>query len=203
MFPTIQQALEQVQELRTRILTTRLFRGYSARARIGGAVAALCGTLVLASERVPPTVRAHTIVWGAVCVVAATLNYGALLRWFGEQPEEKRELSMLRPAVDALPAFIGAAILTWAIYQIEQPDLLMGMWMVMFGLMHTSSWHSLPQKIWWLGWYYIACGIGYFTLLESPTFFNPWPMGIVFVVGECAGAWVLRKHRESGNLLEG
>jgi len=203
MFPTIQQALEQVQELRTRILVNRLFRGYSARARLGGAFAALAGTAILASGALPQTVHMHTTVWGTVCVIAAALNYGALIRWFFEQPESKREFGLLRPAIDALPPFIVAAALTWAIYAYGAHDLLFGSWMMMFGLMHTSSWHSLPQKIWWLGWYYIACGLWYFTVLDAPSFFNPWPMGIVFAVGECAGAWVLRKHRVNGELLEG
>ena len=203
MFSSIQQALEQVQELRTRILDNRLFKGYSARARLGGASAALLGTLLLASGIVPQTVAAHTIAWGSVCVIAAVLNYGALVRWYREQPEQKREMAMLRPAIDALPALSVAALLTWAIYARQQHDMLFGTWMVMFGLMHTSSRHSLPQKIWWLGWYYIACGVWYFVLLDVQNFYNPWPMGIVFTVGECAGAWVLRKHRESGVLVEG
>ncbi len=190
------EALLQVQELRARIFDNRQFEGYSGIARGCGALSAIAGTMVLQSSLLPQTVVAHTVGWAAICVVAIFLNYGALTRWYLAQPKDNRELAVLRPVVDAVPAFVIGGVLSLALLAARAESLLQGMWMLIFGLMHTSSRHALPATIWWLGWYYIACGAWYLLFLEQARFTDPLPMGCVFGIGELAGAVIFYLHRK-------
>ena len=172
-----------------------MFRGYSGRARLIGAVIAVVGTVMLSSSLVPRTPWAHTIGWGLIALLAAGVNYFALAWWYAKQPEDSRGLTSIRPVFDSLPALVCGALLTFVFIRGGLYDLLFGMWMLLFGVMHTSSRHSLPPRIWWLGWFYIAAGLWYYFIIDTQDFLNPWPMGCVFMVGEIAGGIILRSHR--------
>jgi hypothetical protein len=64
------------------------------------------------------------------------------------------------------------------------------MWMCLYGLAHLNARHSLPPRMVSVGLFYILCG-GVFMLFPRVDFLNPWPMGIVFFVGEWAGGLAL------------
>jgi hypothetical protein len=53
-----------------------------------------------------------------------------------------------------------------------------------------ASRHVLPKRIWMVGAYYLVCG-SVFLLFPNISFRNPWPIGIVFFIGEWAGGVVL------------
>jgi hypothetical protein len=63
--------------------------------------------------------------------------------------------------------------------------------MCLYGLAHMGYRHSLPGGIIWVGLFYQAAGI-VCLLLPNLTFMNPWPMGLVFFVGETIGGWILK-----------
>ncbi len=58
-----------------------------------------------------------------------------------------------------------------------------------FGLANLASRHVLPKHNSLIALFYIAGG-GICLLLQVP-FENPWPMGIVFFLGEWAGGFIL------------
>ena len=60
----------------------------------------------------------------------------------------------------------------------------------MFGLSNLASRYVLPKNIVGVGVFYMACGLVWMLLLNS-AFVDPWPMGIVFFIGEWAGGYVL------------
>lgn len=192
----IHQALAQVRELRARVVENRWFLGYSPGARLAGAFAACAGTFILGSDLVPKTTAAHVIGWGLICAFSVITNYGALTRWFLEQPSEAREWARLRPVLDALPALFAGGVLTLALLASGAHDLLFGVWMLLFGLMHTSSRHALPKEIFYLGCAYLAAGTWYLMVYDHRDFTDPYPMGAVFFAGECIGAAILLRHRE-------
>jgi hypothetical protein len=186
----IHDALAQVRKLQEFILAKRLFRGYSGKARIVSGVTAFAGTIVLASEKVPATPSAHLIGWGGVLAVGILFNYASLLYWFLFDPEVRRSPVMLKPALDALPALAVGAVLTLVLILAKQYDLLFGTWMCLYGLAQVAYRQSLPVGIYLVGIGYIGCGT--ICLLPSPAvFLNPWPMGIVVLVGELAGGVIL------------
>jgi hypothetical protein len=197
MFHHIHHALAQVRELRARVLEHQMFRGYSARARAGGAAAALLGAAVMSNSRYPKSVEAHVWGWGCVCLLAALLNYGDVLLWYSAQPAERRERGRLRPVLDGLPPLFVGAVLTAVFLREGKAELLFGMWMCLFGLTHLSSRHSLPKEIWWLGCYYIAAGTVFLLAFDRRSFLDPWPMGLIFFCGELTGAYILFIHRKT------
>ena len=118
------------------------------------------------------------------------LNFGALIHWFLFDPKVKRDVRKLKPTLDALPAFMVGAVMTIAMLANGLPQYLFGIWMSLFGLANLASRHVLPKRIWMVGAYYLVCG-SVFLLFPNISFPNPWPIGIVFFIGEWAGGVVL------------
>ena len=193
----IHDALAQVKRLQALILEKRLFRGYSGIARMAGGLVALGATLVMASPRFPSTPSAHLLGWAAVLGIALAINYGMLMLWFSTMPAARRSLRELAPAFDAVPALAVGAGLSLALILHGEYDLLFGTWMCLYGLAHMPYRNSLPFANYLVGLFYLACGA---VMLVWPgvSFTNPYPMGLVFGVGELGGGFVLcRLNKET------
>jgi hypothetical protein len=189
----IHDALDQVKTLRELILEKKHFRGYSGKARIVSGLAALAGAVVLSLPHFPSSPLLHLAGWGVVLVVGLLLNYVAVLYWFLFDHDVRRNPIMLKPAVDAIPALAAGAALSLALIMAGQYDLLTGVWMALYGLAQTAYRQSLPKGIYFVGLAYVICG-AYFLVIPQP-FVNPWPMGVVFCVGETAGGVILIRDR--------
>lgn len=186
----IHDALEQVNRIREFMLARSQFRGYSGKARIISGTIALAGTVALASDRVPQTPLAHLFGWGAVAAAGILVNYAALLYWFLFDHEVRRNPIMLKPALDAIPALFVGGALTVALMLTAQYNLLFGAWMCLYGLAQVAYRQSLPRGIYRVGLAYIAAG-AFCLVWPTVSFLNPWPMGIVFFIGEWIGGGVL------------
>ncbi len=185
----VHDALAQVRKLQAVILERRLFRGYSGKARI------LCGFIAISaaaliSQRATQDPHAVLKGWGLVLAVGLVLNYFSLLYWFLFDHEVRRNPAMLKPALDAAPALAVGAVLTYALIASGAYDLLYGVWMCLYGLAQVAYKHSLPQGIYAVGLGYMVCGV-FCLLAPGISFLNPWPMGVVFCVGEVAGGVIL------------
>ena len=66
--------------------------------------------------------------------------------------------------------------------------------MCLYGLAQVAYRQSLPPGIYAVGLGYILCGVWCLTS-ETISFVNPWPMGIVFFVGESVGGLVLITYK--------
>jgi hypothetical protein len=189
----IHDALGQVRRLQALILERRFFEGYSGRARILSGGVALAAAAGLGCGLLPRTPAAHLAGWSVALAVALILNYGALAWWFLFDPGVRRNARLLKPAVDAVPALAVGAVLSVALVVVRQYDLLFGVWLSLYGLAQVAYRQSLPQGIYWVGLAYLACGAA--ALLARPTaFLNPWPMGVLFFLGELAGGLILLDH---------
>lgn len=190
MIAHIHQALAQVQELRQRVLEKQRFKGYSGRARAASGTIALAAAAVMAAPRFPEKPGWHMIGWGTVFLAGVALNYGAMIYWFFFDPEIKRDLRRLKPVLDALPPLFVGSVLTAVFLVHDQHRFLFGTWMCLFGLANLASYHVLPRAIAFIGLYYVIAGTA---CLLSPrlSFTDPWPMGVIFFVGEWAGGLIL------------
>lgn len=186
----IHDALAQVKQMQEMILEKRLFKGYSGTARILSGSVALAGAAVLGSRLVPPDPFAHLAGWGVVLFIALILNYGALTWWFLFDSKVRGNVTMLKPAIDAVPPLAVGAGLSVAVVLRADYDVLFGIWMCCYGLVHCAHRHSLPRGIYFTGLYYLAAGAFCF-VHPSISFLQPWPMGIVFFVGELIGGTIL------------
>jgi len=189
----IHDALSQVRKLREAVLDKRQFRGYSGPARMLSGAAALAGALVLARLQ-PATVTGHLIGWGVVLAVALLLNYGALLYWFLRDPQVGRNPAQLQPAFDALPPLAVAAALSAACLLHGYYDLLVPVWMSMYGLVHIPYRNTLPRANYGVGLFYITAGTACL-FWPGAVFTNPWPMGLIFCAGEMTGGIILHRNR--------
>ena len=190
----VQQALEQVKEIRGHIIDRQRFTGYSGRARMCAGSIALLGALAIASRRVPDTDMARLTVWGAVFVASVLVNYGALTYWFLHDPRVDRDLRKLRPALDVLPPLAAGGILTLALILRDVLAPLYGAWMLLYGLANLASRRVLPRSITLVGAFYMVCGAACL-FAGGLEFSDPWPMGVVFFVGEVVGGAILHLDR--------
>jgi hypothetical protein len=182
----IHHALQQVHELQARILSGQRFRGYSAAAKGISGVLALC-TAIFISAAQPKTERFSLAAWGVLCGVSVLLNYAALARWFFSDPHVRANTTRLAPAWEAVPPLLVGGLLTLVLVQGHQVQWLYGVWMLMMGLANFASRHSMPHSTFQISLFYMAAGT-LCLLVPSFAFPNPWPMGIVFFIGETAGA---------------
>jgi hypothetical protein len=121
---------------------------------------------------------------------------GALFGRFLGSSRGLSDWNQLRPVIAIIPPFLLAGVLSLHFALHGMLASLYGMWMGMYGLMHLSSPHVLPKANTYVGWFYVLCG-AYF-LWQPPHFFNPWPMGIVFFIGEVTGGLIfLRGTKET------
>jgi hypothetical protein len=186
----IREALAQVRQLQQSVLTRQQFRGYSGPARVVSGTAALMAAAIMSSAHYPATPRAHFLGWGAVFVFALILNGGALLYWFLNDPRVNRNMRRLAPILDSAPSLVVGGALTVMMAFNGVSQYLFGVWMCMFGLTNLASRYVLPRHIWFVGTFYVVCGVAWL-LLPQTTFLNPWPMGVVFFAGELMGGCIL------------
>jgi len=193
----VHDALAQVRTLQAFLIERNMFKGYSGTARILSGTAALGGAAVLALGPVPATPVAHLLGWFCVLSFGLVANYVALAWWFLFDSSAHRNPVMLKPALDAVPALAVGAVVTMALILRAQLDLLFGSWMCLYGLAQIAYRHSLPAGVYRTGLFYVLCGT-WFLLAPGVRFLDPWPMGVVFFVGELAGGIVLvRDHRRA------
>lgn len=193
----IHHALAQVQALQSKILDKQRFKGYSGRARALSGCVALLASSIMAADFFPQRPFAHFQGWAVVFILAITLNHGALMYWFFFDESVQRDIRKLRPIFDVIPPIAVGGVLTLAFFYHKDYDYLFGTWMCLFGLANIASRHVLPRQICLLGLFYIVCGM--FLLINSGIkFTNPWPMGIVFFMGEWAGGFILHYDEPRG-----
>lgn len=193
----LHDALTQVRQMRDALQVRRQFRGYSGRARLFGGGLALACALVLANHTVPP--KAHFRAWLIVLALSLAANYGALLLWFFSREGAARDRSAVRPAYDALAPLAFGGLLTLALARAGAYDLLFGTWMCCYGLAHLPYRLTLPRLNFFVGLGYLAAGAACL-LAPGAGLLNPWPMGVIFFVGETCGGLALiqddRRHEQ-------
>jgi hypothetical protein len=190
----IHEALQEVREMKRRLLAAERFTGYSGRVRALAGTFALFGAVIMSRAWYPSTVEAHLVGWCAVMVAAFVANYFALFYWYFYLSDEGRDWRRLVPAADGLPPMVVGGVLSVVFVLGGHFDYLFGSWMCLFGLTNLSSRRVLPKGSWPLGTYYIICGTACL-LWPGVGFTNPWPMGIVFFVGELVGSYIFHIHR--------
>lgn len=190
----VEHALEQVRSLQELCLIKQRFYGYSGKARVaGGFLSLVCALLIWQLAGDNPW--RHLLGWGILLVGGLLVNYVALGIWFLNDPEVKRDPGRLKPAFEALPALAAGAVLTTAFVMHEQWQFLMPTWMLCYGLTNLASRHFLDRTMGWVGVFYLAAG-ALVLLWPGHQFIRPWPMGLVFFVGELAGGLLLWKGNE-------
>ena len=197
----VHDALSQVDNLQKLIAEKRRFKGYSWIPRLINAFLVLACAWILSIDGVAVSDEEYLVGWGILLALALILNYGFVAFWFLFDVEVKKDFNKVLPVFTAVPALLVGAILSISVIINRDYQYLYGIWMCMFGITHLSYRFSLPKVSYAVGIFYILCGT-FFLLIEPVEFSNPWPMGIVFCVGEIFGSYafyqIRRKKIEGG-----
>ncbi len=191
MPPThIHQALAQIEELRRTILGNTRFTGFSGGARISGGLLCPFAALLFQSPSFPASPSWQALGWGGVCAAAVALNVGALAWWFLFSPECGRDIRKLAPAVDIVPPLLVGGALSAALMAHSAHNLLFGVLMSLYGIVNLAPRRALPRLMACVGLFYLCAGVACL-LLPGVRVENPWPMALVFLVGETVGGLIL------------
>src|SRR5262245_36418654 len=93
----IHDALEQVREVRQRVIERERFLGYSAGGRFFGGALALAAAWLMSQRAFPRADWPIFAGWCVTAIVAAAVNYGLCLRWYRTLPEGVRQPERLHP----------------------------------------------------------------------------------------------------------
>ncbi|MCK4983731.1 MAG: hypothetical protein KAS17_12450 [Victivallaceae bacterium] len=189
----VHDALAQIKQLQGFILGKKYFSGYSWQTKIIGGCIVLLGALIMASSYCPKTIQAHLIGWTVIIFTAMLINYAGLFYWFFFNKTIKRQWVRLLPAIDMLPEVTVGIIFSAAMIQHQQYDMLMGVWLCIYGLVHVSYRQTLPKGNYIVGIYYIICGALF--LFLNVRFINSVPLGIIICTGETTCGLTLYKNR--------
>ncbi len=190
----IDDALAQVRRMRELVGDRQTFRGYSGRARLVGGAFCAVGAVVLSMPWMPAEPSAHLWGWGVIAAAAVTVNYFSLAYTLWKQGKLWTRAEIL-PVIDALPPFAVAGVLTLALIQHGQYDLLFGVWMLLYGLVHVVYRRNLPVANYAVGVWYLVAGT-LCALSSRVVFTDPLPMALVFGFGELCGGLVLHRLRD-------
>jgi hypothetical protein len=173
------------------LLDKQAFRGFSGPARMISGVLALATAAVMALwPGFPANHWARVMTWGGLFGAALFLNALAIVYWYFNDRMIARDPRRLKPVLDMVPPLAVGALITFVFLYHRDFHYLFGMWMCMFGLANLSGRHVMPRSIVSVGLFYVAAGL-ICLLAPAMSFENPWPMGLVFCVGEIAGGMIL------------
>ena len=196
----LDRALTDISVIREQLAQSTEFQGYAPATL---AATGLFAFLVAAAQGLwlPESVtnmRWFIPVWAAtaaVCVLVTALETISRSR----RHHGGFAVAMLQSALEQfLPAIVAGGLLTVALLEVAPEDLWMipGLWHIVFSLGVFASRRFLPRPIFWVGVWYLACGLACLAL-AAPTHTNsPWSMGIPYGVGHLLVAGILQQRRQ-------
>lgn len=201
----LEEALEQITEIRAQIARTETFRGYRA-ATVGFSGVLGVGAAAAQPALVPgpqQEVESYLALWIGVAAVSVMVVAAEMLvrSWRAVSP---RTIRLTRLAVEQfLPCVVAGAVLTGMLYSAAPEGLWMlpGLWAVVFSLGVFASCRLLPRAMFWVGVYYLVAGACCIAYAHGENAFAPWTMGVTFGGGQLLTAailyWTLERSHET------
>jgi hypothetical protein len=191
----LDQALDQIAEIRRAVSRGQLFRGYRAQ------TTAFTGVLAIVVAALQPAIIRHPwqelplylCLWGGVAIVSAAI-FGTELFIRMRRLASPLQTERTADAVERfIPSLAAGAILTVVFFRFLTPQswMLPGLWAVCFSLGIFASRTLLPRGIAVVGGYYLIAGCMNLVLARGLHAFSPWAMGLTFGIGQLLAAAVL------------
>jgi hypothetical protein len=191
----LQNALLEIAEIRERMVSAQVFRGYRAQAAAFSGVLALAAAAV--QGRIVPDplgdVWAYVQLWTVVAAISAAVTAADLVvRWIRD--DSARERVRILSAVRALaPCLVTGALATAVVVRFS-PELawmLPAIWALLFAQGLFASTPLLPRSSWWVGGYYVAMGLVVLAWGRDGASLAGWTMAMTFGVGQLLAAAML------------
>lgn len=198
---SIDQALEDLAEIRSSLNRAETFRGYRSASILATAIMAWLGCLLQFRWVNPesPTLSDFLGVWIRIAVFCAVLSFGeVIVRYWRSGPMFRH---MTRSAVGPMiPALLTGFALTVVIagYAQEVGWILPGLWAIVFGLGVAASARFLPKLVMLVACYFVVCGLISIVLSTRGWAYSSWLMGVSFGGGQMLTAAVLYWALERG-----
>jgi hypothetical protein len=191
----LQEAIEQINEIRGQLATTETFRGYRAASAAASGLAAVAASLLQARLLGDPAAHSleYVVLWTATAAVCLAGSGLQVLHGYLRCHSAHRRATTRNVAGQLVPALTAGALVTWTLgfRGAAAVCLLPGLWAVLFGLGVFASRRHLPRTIGWVGLYYLLGGAAVLSFLPGPAALAPWVMGTLFGAGQSAAALVL------------
>ena len=198
---SIDQALDDLAEIRSSLNRAETFRGYRSASILATSVMAWLGSLLqyLWVEPKSPELNDFLTLWIRIALFCAVLSFGeVVVRYWRSGPMFRH---MTRSAVGPMiPALLSGLALTVVIAwnAPEAGRLLPGLWSMVFGLGVAASARFLPKLVSLVALYYILSGLVCIVLATRGWAYSPWLMGVSFGGGQMLSAAVLYWALERG-----
>lgn len=201
----LQQALADINAIRSQVAWGTQFRGYGPRSTAASGLLALAVAAGMALWQ-----RAHAsnaelflTVWIGTAVAAAAFS---VLETISRSRRMHAGLwkQKIQMAVEHfLPAMVVGFLLTVVLGRVAPAEMWMlpGLWQLAFCLGIFASCRFLPRPIFAVGLWYMVTGLVCIALSAVDHELSPWRMGIPFGVGQLLIAVVL-KHGNENELEE-
>jgi hypothetical protein len=191
----LREALSQIAEIRQQMARSAVFRGYrSITVGFSGVLGLLAAAFQSRWVASPESeLERYLGLWLGVAAASLAVT-GTELIWRARSagPGLARHRTLLAVGQFS-PCMVVGALLTLCIYR-GAPQvawMLPGLWSLVFGLGVFASYRLLPQQVFWVGAFYVACGCGCLLWGQGEHAFSPWQMGISFGGGQLMSAMIL------------
>ena len=193
----LQQALNEIQSIRTQVARGTDFRGYGPASI---AVSGILALLVAAAQAQwtaahgKPDLAVWLGIWAGTAAVSVFLTG---IETFARARREHMGFAkeMIQSAVaQFLPSVAVGFLLTVVLVRVAAQEcwMLPGLWELVFSLGVFASCRFLPRQMFAVGVWYLAAGLFCLAAGSAGRTLSPWMMGIPFGVGQLLVAAVLQ-----------
>src|SRR3984885_2082541 len=184
----LDRALTDISVIREQLAQSTEFQGYAPATVAATGVFALLVAAVqgLWLPESATNMRLFIALWvgtAAVCVVITAIETIRRSR----RAHGGFATAMLQSALEQfVPAIVAGGLLTMALLEVAPQDLWMvpGLWHIVFTLGVFASRRFLPRPVFWVGVWFLACGLACLPLAAPPPADFPRAPGTPFGVGQ-------------------
>jgi hypothetical protein len=199
----LSDALAQITEIREHIRRTEVFRGcrwltVGVSGVLAFAAAGIQACYVAEPER---HLAQYLTIWiGAAALSVAVVGADVWYRTRATRSSVARETTRL--AIEQfIPCLVAGGAVTAVITRrvSEAAWMLPGLWAVIFSLGMFATHRLLSRTVFWVGMFYLVCGVAALVDGRDGTALSPWVMGLTFGVGQLllATVFYLGQERKS------
>ena len=193
----LEDALSDIQALRSQLARSTQFRGYSAPAFAAtGAFAVLAaGAQIWLVPQATADPHLYVALWvGTAIAAVAVIGVDVIAR--SRRSHSGLADEMIYAALEQLlPAGVAGGLLTYVMVRFAPAEawMLPGLWQILLSLGVFASCRSLPAPLIALGVWYLSAGL---VCVAVGTWapLSPWAMGIPFGVGQLLAAALIYKY---------
>lgn len=192
----LEKALGEIGDIRAKLATNAMFRGFGPR------IVAITGLLALLNalaqtlwpEIFADSAQRYIWSWIAIGVIATALTATEMWARSRRIHGGLADAMLSNAAEQFLPAGVAGAAITAVIlkFSAEQSWLLPGLWQIILSIGIFSAARSLTKAINIIAAWYFVSGIVVLILCAQTHQLSPWHMGLPFTAGQLAAALILK-----------